>query len=63
MRITQLPGRDRSMWAVMSIGLLIATLGQATQGSAGIAISLGAMLAVVLAVTAILRHKRRSTPS
>ena len=29
----------------MSVGLLIAALGQATQGSAGIAISLGVMLA------------------
>ncbi len=63
MRITWLPRKDRIMWAVMSIGLLIATLGQATQGSAGIAISLGVMLAVVLGITTVRRRSRRSAPN
>ena len=51
------------MWAVMSIGLLVATLGQATQGSAGIAIAYGAMLAVVLGITAYRWRAGRSGPN
>lgn len=63
MRSTQLLRKDGSMWAVMSVGLFVAILGQATQGSAGIAISLGVMLAVVLGVTAFFKWSGRSTPS
>ena len=44
------------MWAPICVGLLIATLGQASSGSAGLAIAYGVMLAVVLGIVA-LRHR------
>lgn len=36
------------MWAPVSCGLLLGTVGQATDGSAGLAIAFGVMLLLVL---------------
>jgi hypothetical protein len=47
------------MWAPISVGLLIATVAQATSGAVGLAIAYGVLLLIVLGLV-VLRRRRLS---
>jgi hypothetical protein len=50
------------VWAPISVGLLIATVAQATSGAVGLAIAYGVLLLIVLGLV-VLRRRSATRPS